>query len=368
MSLFRPDIDRIAGYTPGEQPQEPGWVKLNTNENPYPPSPAVVAAIEQAARGRLNIYPDPLATRVRRTIAGLYGVDPEWVLPANGSDENLTLVTRAFVDPGELVSYPYPSYILYETLADLQGGKHERLVLNADWSWNHARARPIVERSKLVFVPNPNSPSGNLWSDEDLGALVPPTGMLLIDGAYCDFSDRPPRAEMLSGAEGWRIILTRTVSKSYSLAGIRFGFAIAHPDVIQGLRKVKDSYNCNTLTLAGAAAALEDQAWMRQNVEKIRVTRARLSAELRAMRFHVVDSQANFVWATRAAGEHRPIYEALKARRILVRYMRFPGAGDNAAAELDGLRITVGTDEEIATLLDVLQEILRSGLRAPATG
>jgi histidinol-phosphate aminotransferase len=197
-----------------------------------------------------------------------------------------------------------------------------------------------------------------LWSDADLGALVPPAGMLLVDGAYCDFSDRPPRAEMLSGTDGKRIILTRTVSKSYSLAGIRFGYAIAHPDVIAGLRKVKDSYNCNTLTLAAAAAALEDQAWMRQNVEKIRATCARLTAALRGMGFHVVDSQANFVWATRAEGAHHAIYEALKARKILVRYMRFPGAAEDGTGELDGLRITVGTDNEIASFLQTLGEIL----------
>ncbi|MGE3313723.1 MAG: histidinol-phosphate transaminase [Planctomycetaceae bacterium] len=360
MSLFRPDIERIEGYTPGEQPQESGWIKLNTNENPYPPSPTVATAIEQAARGRLNIYPDPLATRVRKIIAGQLGVDPEWVLPANGSDENLTLVTRAFVDPGELVAYPYPSYILYETLADIQGAKHERLALNADWSWNHALARPIVERSKLVFVPNPNSPSGNLWSDADLQALIPPRGMLLSDGAYCDFADNPPGAQLLQATEGKRVIITRTLSKSYSLAGIRFGFAVAHPDVIAGLRKVKDSYNCNTLTLAAAAAALEDREWMRQNVEKIRATRVRLNAGLRGLGFHVVDSQANFVWATHPNQNHREIYEFLKSRKILVRYMRFPGVVHTPDRLLDGLRITVGTDPEISVLLKELDAFFGS--------
>lgn len=358
MSLFRPDIERIEGYTPGEQPQEPGWIKLNTNENPYPPSPAVVEAIEQAARGRLNIYPDPLATRVRKIIANNLGVDPEWILPANGSDENLTLVTRAIVDSGQLVAYPYPSYILYETLADIQGAKHERLHLNADWSWNFDAIHPIIERSKLVFVPNPNSPSGNMWSDSELEALIPPKGVLLADGAYCDFAAEPPGAELLQATEGKRVIITRTVSKSYSLAGIRFGFAVAHPDVIHGLRKVKDSYNCNTLTLAAAAAALEDGAWMQQNVEKIRATRARLTATLRQLGFHVVDSQANFVWATHASENHRAIYERLKERKILVRYMRFPGAGGRSDAVLDGLRITVGTDDEISALLDLLGTIV----------
>jgi histidinol-phosphate aminotransferase len=365
-SLFRPDIDRIEGYTPGEQPQESGWIKLNTNENPYPPSPAVRAAVIAAAEGRLNIYPDPLATALRKKVAALFGVDPEWVLPGNGSDECLTLITRAFVDSGELVTFPYPSYILYETLADLQGGRHERLQLNADWSWNEDLTRPAIERSKLTFVPNPNSPSGNAWSRAEIRKLIPPRGVLVLDGAYADFADDPDRTELLSepGGAGERVILLRTLSKSYSLAGVRFGFAVAHPDAIRGLRKVKDSYNCNTLSLAAALAALDDQAWMRANVERIRATRGRLSGSLRACGFHVVDSQANFVWATRPqAGQgpsHREIYQRLKDLKILVRYMRFPDTASNAGAttEIDGLRITVGTDDEINGLLSNLKDVL----------
>jgi histidinol-phosphate aminotransferase len=356
-SLFRPDIDRIEGYTPGEQPQESGWIKLNTNENPYPPSPAVRSAIIAAAEGRLNIYPDPLATAFRKKVASLFGVDPDWVLPGNGSDECLTLITRAFVDPGELMTFPYPSYILYETLADLQGAKHDRLLLNSDWSWNFERSLPLIERSKLLLVPNPNSPSGNAWTSDEIEELVPPAGMLVLDGAYADFSDSPDRGEILRTANGPRVILTRTLSKSYSLAGVRFGFAVAHPDVIRGLRKVKDSYNVNTLSLAAALAAIDDQAWMRANVEKIRATRATLCQSLVARGFHVVKSQANFVWATRPEGGHRQIYERLKDRKILVRYMRFSGAADGA--EVDGLRITVGTDEEVAGLVSALEEVLR---------
>ena len=346
-SLFRPDIDRIDGYTPGEQPQESGWIKLNTNENPYPPSPAVRAAIVAAAEGRLNIYPDPLGTAFRKKAAAIYGVEPDWILPANGSDECLTLITRAFVDQGEMICFPYPSYILYETLADLQGGRHERLLLNRDWSWNHGSIAGQLERCKLLFVPNPNSPSGNAWPREEIERLIPPTGMLVLDGAYTDFADDPDRADILNGQNGWRVILTRTFSKSYSMAGVRFGFAIAHPDIIHGLRKVKDSYNCNTLSLSAALAAIEDQTWMRQNVERIRATRTRLTHSLRSAGFIVVESQANFVWATRKEGEHRGIYEKLKQQKILVRYMRFPNAGLDGSGELDGLRITIGTDAEV---------------------
>ena len=356
-SLFRPDIDRIEGYTPGEQPQESGWIKLNTNENPYPPSPAVRAAIVAAAEGRLNVYPDPLGTAFRKKAAAIYGVEPDWILPANGSDECLTLITRAFVDPGETICFPYPSYILYETLADLQGGRHERLQLNRDWSWNHRAIASQLARCKLLFVPNPNSPSGNAWPREEIERLVPPAGVLVLDGAYTDFADSPDGADILNGQYGRHVILTRTFSKSYSMAGVRFGFAIAHPDVIRGLRKVKDSYNCNTLSLAAALAAIEDQAWMGQNVERIRASRARLTQSLRFCGFDVVESQANFVWATRKAGEHRGIYEKLKQFKILVRYMRFPNTGDDGSEELDGLRITVGTDAEVDGLIVALKDL-----------
>jgi histidinol-phosphate aminotransferase len=356
MTLVRPNIDRIAGYVPGEQPQESGWVKLNTNENPYPPSPCVVSAIEAAARGRLNVYPDPLARQFCRAAAELFDLDPEWILPANGSDENLTILMRTFVDPGELVSYPYPSYILYETLADLQGAEHERLVLNEDWSWDLDSCRSIVQQSKLVLVPNPNSPSGNRWADGDILSLVPPEGVLVLDEAYGDFADEPHRAQILSQQAAERIVITRTLSKSYSLAGIRCGFAIAHPDLITSMRKVKDSYNCNTLSLAAGLAALEDQDWIHDNAARISATRARLTEGLSALGYDVVPSQANFVWVTHPDRGHRETYEALKARKILIRYMCFPEATPRGGEAIDGLRITVGTDEEIDTFLAALQD------------
>jgi histidinol-phosphate aminotransferase len=358
MSFFRPNVDRIHGYVPGEQPQETGWVKLNTNENPYPPSPTVVEALEQAIHGRLNLYPDPLATKFRRIVADLFQVEPEWVLPANGSDENLTILIRSFIDANDLVVYPYPSYILYETLVDLQGGRHARLLLNADWSWDLSRCQPLVDAAKLAIVPNPNSPSGNRWSDEDLLRLVPPNGLLVIDEAYGDFCDQPHRAELLQSALGERILITRTLSKSYSLAGIRVGFALAHPDLIAGMRKMKDSYNCDSLSLAAAAAALSDQDWMKANADHIRKTRSRLTARLLELGFAVVPSQANFVWATHPTRPHADIYEQLKARRILVRMMRFPDIPSAPGGEVNGLRITIGTDLEIDQLLAALVELV----------
>lgn len=358
MSLFRPDIDRIAGYTPGEQPQESGWVKLNTNENPYPPSPKVVEAIQTAAQGRLNLYPDPLATKFRRAAADIFQVEPDWILPANGSDENLTIITRSFADTDDLVAYPYPSYILYETLADLQGARHARLQLKPDWSWDLEANEAFFPQVKILFVPNPNSPSGNRWSDDEILEIVPTQGVLVLDEAYGDFADRPHRAELLQQKAGQRVIITRTFSKSYSLAGIRFGFAIAHPDLITGMRKVKDSYNCDAIALAAATAAIQDQEWMEANTAKIRTTRTRLSNELQSLGFQVVPSQANFVWTTHPTGEHQRIYEALKAQRILVRYMKFPGIPWAKNETVDGLRITIGTDIEIDQLLNQLKTIV----------
>jgi histidinol-phosphate aminotransferase len=358
MSLFRPDIDRIAGYTPGEQPQETGWIKLNTNENPYPPSPRVVEAIAEAARGRLNLYPDPLATKFRQAAGEVLGVDPDWILPANGSDENLTIINRAFADADDLDCYPYPSYILYETLADLQGARHARLQLKPDWSWDFATNRSFLQQAKVVFVPNPNSPSGNRWSDDDLLALVPDRGVLVLDEAYGDFADRPHRAELLQSAKGERIIVTKSFSKSYSLAGIRFGFAVAHPDLIFGMRKVKDSYNCDAIALAAATAAISDQDWMKSNAARIRATRSRLVDALTSLDFNVVPSEANFIWATHRSGEHRRIYEALKSRKILIRYMRFPGIPWAKEEVLDGLRITIGTDAEIDRFVSSLSNTI----------
>lgn len=362
MSLFRPDVDALHAYVPGEQPQEAGWIKLNTNENPYPPSPRVVQAIQEIATGRLNVYPDPLCRSFCRAAGELFGLDEDWILPANGSDENLTILIRSFADKDDLIGYPYPSYILYETLAEIQGARHARLPLNTDWSWNLEQNQGFIDQAKLLFVPNPNSPSGNHWDHDLIQKIVPPHGLLVHDEAYGDFVDEPHQMELLKTDVGKRIVVTRTFSKSYSLAGIRFGFAVAHPDIIAGMRKVKDSYNCDMIALAAAEAAIRDQEWMLSNRAKIQSTRTNLSNGLKVLGFDPVPSQTNFVWTTHPSIAHADIYQELKNRKILIRYMKFPKAvpatDANPAGLLDGLRITVGTDAEIDALLDVLKEIV----------
>lgn len=359
-SVFRPAVDRMAGYTPGEQPQESGWVKLNTNENPYPPSPGVIDAIRRAAEGRLNIYPDPQATAFRRVAAKLFNVDPDWILPANGSDENLTIITRSFCDASETIAYPYPSYVLYESLAQIQGCRVVRLNLNSDWQWDANDAAELRKKIRVFYVPNPNSPTGTLWTAEQLSQLLPERGVLVLDEAYGDFCRLPHRGELLRNElfDG-RMIVTRTLSKSYSLAGIRFGFAVARPELTSGMQKVKDSYNCDAVAIAAATAALEDQDWMLQNRAKILATRERLAAALPTFGFRVHPSEANFLWTTHASGKHRELYEQLKQRKILIRYMKFPDALPDGST-LDGLRISVGTDAEIDRVLELMPEVVKT--------
>ena len=348
MSYFRPEIEAMAGYTPGEQPQGGKFVKLNTNENPYPPSPKVARAIEEVLRQGLAKYPDPMATSFRLRAAQLLGIEPDWILCGNGSDDILTIVTRAFVGSGEKLRLPYPSYILYKTLAQLQGAQAEEVRFNSDWSLPDSFAEGGREL-KLVFLPNPNSPTGTMVSRGDILRLAERLPCpLLVDEAYVDFATENC-LDLVKQNE--KIIISRTLSKSYALAGLRFGFLVAQPHIIEQLIKVKDSYNCDALSIAGATAAIDDQAWLVENRTKVLATRARLTASLRELGFQVIDSQSNFVWCTHPIKPAKTLYAELKARGVLVRYM-------NYATWSDGLRISVGTDEQIAACLTLLRPMV----------
>jgi histidinol-phosphate aminotransferase len=346
--LVRPEIARMHGYVPGEQPQGGKWIKLNTNENPYEPSSAVARAVAATAAGRtLAKYPDPLATAFRLRAADLLEVEPDWILCGNGSDDLLTILVRSFVGAGDRLRVPTPSYILYRTLAELQGAHCEAIPFERDWSLGEAFAAP-ADRLRLAIVANPNSPSGTLIPPERIRGLADRLPCpLVVDEAYGDFADADC-LDLVRRCE--RVIVTRSLSKSYALAGLRFGFAVARPEIVEQLRKVKDSYNCDSLSIAAATAAIDDQAWLAATRGRILATRGRLAAALAALGFDVLESQANFVWCTHPTRPHRPIYEALKARGILIRFMQYDGFGD-------GLRITVGTDEEIDAFLDALGTI-----------
>jgi histidinol-phosphate aminotransferase len=348
--FIRPNIRAMAGYVPGEQPRDGAYIKLNTNENPYPPSPRVVAAITAALTGdRLRKYPDPGGTAFRQTAGRILGIDPDAILIGNGSDDILTIVTRTFVPEGGKVSSPTPSYLLYATLAEIQGGNHVAVPFTPDWRL--AEPWPVKD-AFLTFIPNPNSPSGTSVPTAHLRALA--AGLdhpLIIDEAYVDFADENALA---LAKELKNVVVTRTLSKSYALAGIRFGFAVADPALVAEFNKVKDSYNCDVLSLVAAMAALEDQDYFQDMRAKILTTRTRLSAAMRGFGFDVAPSQANFVWCRRFDRPVKPIYEELKRRMILVRYMNYVNYGD-------GLRITVGTDAEIDRLLEELDQILKNG-------
>ena len=339
-SYFRSNIRSMSGYVPGEQPQGDGFVKLNTNENPYPPSPAVAAAVNEALQRGLQKYPDPMAGAFRRRASEVLGVPPEWILAGNGSDDILTIVTRALVGEGQLLRLPYPSYILYRTLAELQGARSEEICFQPDWTLPEAFGRGSDDL-RLVFLANPNSPSGTVIPPEavlELAQRLPCP--LLVDEAYADFAETNCLDLV---AKNEKIMVSRTLSKSYALAGLRFGYLVAQPHLIEQFVKVKDSYNCDALSIAAATAAIGDQAWLAADPQKILLSRGRLLTAMRDLGFIVPDSQANFVWALHGRRAVRPMYEELKRQRILVRYMVYPGWGD-------GLRITVGTDEEIETV------------------
>src|SRR5262245_36655671 len=334
----RPEIAAMDGYMPGEQPQAGKFIKLNTNENPYPPSAAIRRAIEGVLERGLQKYPDPMANAFRTRAAELLKLpSKDWVLCGNGSDDILTICTRAFVGQGDLLRLPYPSYILYRTLAQLQGAKWEEVRFNADWTLPAAFGA-VAPGLKLAFLPNPNSPTGTMVSREAILSLADQLPCpLLVDEAYVDFADFSC-VDMVAKNE--KILVSRTLSKSYGLAGLRFGYLVAQPQIIEQLIKVKDSYNCDALSIAAATAAIDDQDWLRENMAKITATRQRLIEGLQKLSMTVIPSQANFIWCTHPSKAAKPIYEQLKAQRILVRYMNYEGWGD-------GLRISVGTDEQI---------------------
>jgi histidinol-phosphate aminotransferase len=346
LNEIRPNIRAMSGYTPGEQPTDWQFIKLNTNENPYPPSPKVFDAIRAALTGdRLRKYPDPSGKAFRETAGRVLGVDPDAILIGNGSDDDLTILTRCFVPEGGLIVSPTPSYLLYKTLADIQGARYQSVPFTPDWK---LPAPWPVRGASMTFLANPNSPSGTMLGRADLERWVDQVGgPVVLDEAYVDFAE----GHALYLTKKPNVIVTRSFSKSYALAGIRFGFAVADPAVIRQLTKVKDSYNCDVLSLAAAIAAIEDQGYLRQSRDKIIATRQRMTAELRRLGFEVTPSQANFVWCRRSDPLVSAIYEGLKKRMILVRLMRYDGYGE-------GLRISVGSDAEVDRLLEELRTLM----------
>ena len=337
----------MSGYTPGEQPRDTGVIKLNTNENPYPPSPRVVEAMQAAAADSVRLYPDPLAAELREAAAEVYGLAPQQVLAGNGSDELLTILLRSCLRPGDRVVFPVPTYSLYQTLAQIAGATVIPVPFPDDF------CLPLDEvvsaAGRVTFICNPNAPSGTSTSVSDLSALAERLrGLLVVDEAYVDFGSGTA-IELIERHAN--VVVTRTFSKSFSLAGLRVGLLFGRPEVVAEFAKVKDSYNLNRVSIAAATAALRDVEWMRANVERVRKTRERLASELEGLGFHVLPSGANFVLARRPGENQRPVFEALRGEGVLVRYFNTPGLKD-------ALRITVGTEGEVSALLRALRDVL----------
>ncbi|KPK45225.1 MAG: hypothetical protein AMJ65_00450 [Phycisphaerae bacterium SG8_4] len=346
MSYFRDNIETLAGYEPGFQPKQSDVIKLNTNENPYPPSPEVLKVLSRISAEQLRRYPDPVGDEFRQAAALLHGLGPENIMCCNGGDDLLNIAFRAFCDKNRPVAYPVPTYSLYPVLARLQDADMIEIPFDSEFNLPPKLA---TTEAALTIVCNPNAPSGSLISVGELASLADElAGVLLIDEAYVDFADENCVALV---KDFDNVILLRSMSKGYSLAAIRFGYAIAQADLIAGLMKVKDSYNVDAVAIALATAAIKDQDYFRQRTEEVKKARESLIEQLRDLKFKVPASNANFVLAETGNWPASEIYDELVRRNIFVRYFDLPSLADK-------LRITVGTTEQNEKLILALKEIL----------
>lgn len=369
-SLIRPLVERLHAYVPGEQPKVRGLIKLNTNENPYPPSPKVLAALRAAIDGRLRLYPNPTAEALRARLARLHRCRPEQIFVGNGSDEVLALAVRAFVEPvaaeaprdarprpAEAVQYFTPSYSLYPVLADIHGARRIEVPLapdfgfppldrpRGDWgtTWNPEAA--------LTFVTTPNAPSGRGYPTAALEELCRSVrGVVVLDEAYVDFA---PEHALSLALRHPHVLVSRTFSKAYSLCAQRIGYCVGHPDLIAALHKIKDSYNVNGLGQVAALATLSDLPYYRANFRRVKATRERLRRELVGLGFEVLPSDTNFLLARPPRFPAETWLQSLRQRKILIRWFSAPTLRDF-------LRISIGSDAETDVLLRAIRAILRS--------
>jgi len=349
MSYFRKEIDEMSGYVPGEQPRDKGIIKLNTNENPFPPSPAVEAALKRFDSESLRLYPDPVCDRLRDLIAGQNRLARENVIVANGSDEILTMVFRCFTDKNLPMACFEPTYSLYPTLAEMQGAPCVRIPLNEDFSMP-SDALKRAAGANLLVIARPNAPTGNSFPKAGIEALCKAfAGIVLIDEAYADFAD-DNCADLAVRVPN--VIVSRTLSKSFSLAGLRLGFAMASKKIIDGMMKTKDSYNVDRITQEVALASIADLEYLRMTTSTVRRLRDALAKDLAELSFKVVPSQANFVFASPPGGDGEAFFKFLRESNILVRY--FPGEKTGGF-----VRVTIGTEEQMKNLVEKAGEYVK---------
>ena len=335
----------MTGYVPGEQPAAgQRVVKLNTNEAAFPPSDAVLEAIRNVSAEDLRRYPDPRATKFRQAVADRFDVPLDMVIAGNGSDDILTIVTRAYVPPGGRVAAPWPTYSLYPTLCQIQGSE----FVGVDWNdgWSLPTDDLLKTKADAIYLANPNAPSGTVVPIDEIADLATRhKGLLLIDEAYADYADG--HCVELS-KQHKNVIVSRTLSKGYALAGLRLGYAIADAEVMQELDKVRDSYNVDVVAQAVGIAAIRDDASAERLWSHVRDERKRLTHELEQLDFYVELSHANFVLAKREDAQN--CFEALKANGVLVRYWDKPELSQY-------IRITVGTTAENNAVIACLKQM-----------
>jgi histidinol-phosphate aminotransferase len=377
-NLIRPLVRDLHAYVPGEQPKIKGLIKLNTNENPYPPSPRVLAAVQAAVDGRLRLYPNPTAQVLREKLAKLHGCAPENIIVGNGSDEVLALAVRGFVEPVaafgrtpssktreslrrsaetplrmSMVQYFTPSYSLYPVLADIHGAAKNVVPLKPDFSLPSVaelkRGKQWNFNAALTLVTTPNAPSGRGYKTSELEKLCrAQNGVVILDEAYVDFANENALKLALKFPH---VLVARTFSKAYSLCFQRVGYFIGHPELIAALDKIRDSYNVNGLGQIAATATLDDLKFYRANFKKIIATREWLSRELTKLGFRVLPSQTNFILAQPPEFPAKDWLQKLRDRKILVRWFSAPEVRDY-------LRITIGTRAEAAALVKAARAIV----------
>jgi histidinol-phosphate aminotransferase len=376
--LIRPLVRELHPYVYGEQPKIKGLIKLNTNENPYPPSPKVLAAVKAAVDGRLRLYPNPTAERLREKLAKLHGCHADNIIVGNGSDELLALATRAFVEPAAAdvnrrkaraltsaatVQYFTPSYSLYPVLADIHGAARNAVPLKSDFSLpslaklKRGQKKPPEGgtpnkwdfNAALTFVTTPNAPSGRGYPTRELDALCKAQrGVVVLDEAYVDFAGENALKLALKYPH---VLVARTFSKAYSLCFQRVGYFVGHRDLIAALHKIRDSYNVNGLGQIAAEATLDDLPYYRANFKKIIATREGSSRELTKLGFRVLPSRTNFI-LVRPPRFSAPVWlQSLRVQKVLVRWFDRPEVKDY-------LRITIGTASEAKVLVNAVRKIL----------
>jgi len=352
--FVRANVRAMSGCAPDDPPQATQRViKLNTSENPYPPSPRVLDVIREIDAESLRRYPDFQADAFCAGAAKLWKISTEMVMAGNGGDDVLNAAVRSFVPAGGAIASPAPTYSLYASLAQLEGAQH----LSVAWkkNWQLPIDALVSSNADAIFICNPNTPSGSFVSADEIESLLKQTqSPVVVDEAYADFAGESV-IELVEKFE--HLVVARSLSKGYSLAGLRFGYAVAQPQVIEQMMKARQVYNCDAISIVAATAALEDQTHVQTGWKNICDERERVSTELGRFGFEVIPSRANFVLASVPGGDGKSFYNGLKQQGVLVRHFDQDGLGDK-------IRITIGTSQENDALLGAIKVLMEKSKAA----